>query len=483
MLPCSDTIFAAAALGTATFGDRRRATRLQTLVTALAAAPGASISEACGGDWGQTQAAYRVLGNEHLVVDDLIDSIAAATSERVQASPATSVLLVQDTTEIRPTSGRGAQDLGPLANPGTRGLFLHSTLAVTADGLPLGIAHQEVWTRDDDEPPSRPARYRTPIEGKESAKWLRGTQQALSRLAPHQHGIVVADREADIFELYHLCQAHDADLIVRAAQNRRIVEPAAKLADAATSAPIRGTATVAVGRARDRAPRTATVTIQSTTVTVRPPDLASYAAARRRWWAEHPDGERLVPADLAPLALGVVEVTEVDPPAGVTPLHWRLLTTLPVATLADCTRVLDGYARRWLAERFHYVLKSGCRLEHRQLESVGGWQRATVVSSVVAWQVLWLTELGRVQPGVSAALVVPTAVWQAVGALVSGNIPQTPPELATLVGQLGRLGGHLGRRSDGPPGVQTLWRGLRRLREVLGIWHLVNAPSGQPQCV
>jgi hypothetical protein len=483
MRPTPATIVAADALGEATFGDRRRADRTQALVTALAAMPGASVSEACG-TWGQSQGAYRLLRNNHVAVPELISSIGAATGERIRAArDVTTVLLLQDTTEITPTSARGAQDLGPLANPESQGLLLHSTVAVTASGLPLGIIEQEVWVRDDEDPPSRPARYRTPIEGKESAKWLRGTQTALSRLAAHQRGIVVADREAGIFALFHLCRTHDADLLVRAAQNRRIAEPAGKLASAAARAPVRGAVEVAVGRAREREPRTASVTIRSTTVMLLPPDLASYAAARRAWWAEHPDTARLVSADLTPVELQVVEVTEDAPPEGVTPLHWRLLTTLPVATLSDCQRVIDSYARRWLIERFHYVLKSGTRLEAHQLESAAGWQRLTVLSSLVAWQVLWLTELGRVQPGVSAATVVPPAVWQAVGAMVTGSVPATPPDLATLVAQIGQLGGHLGRRGDGPPGVKTLWRGLRRVRDVLGIWHLVASNTIQAQCV
>jgi hypothetical protein len=483
MRPSPATIFAADALGTATFGDRRRGERTRTLVTAMAAMPGASLSEACG-SWGQSQAAYRLLSNDHIAVPTLIASISNATGERLQAaSDITTVLLLQDTTEVSPTSARGAQSLGPLANPESRGLLLHSTVAVTEAGLPLGIAQQEVWIRDDEDPPSRPARYRTPIEGKESAKWLRSAQTALGQLALHQRGIIVADREADIFELFHLCRTHDADLLVRAAQNRRIAEPAGKLATAATTAPIQGHATVAVGRAREREPRQALVTIRATSVTLRPPDLASYQAARRAWWDAQPDTARLVPAVLTPLPVNVVEVTEDAPTAGVTPLHWRILTTLPVATLADCQRVIDGYARRWLIERFHYVLKSGTRLEAHQLESAAGWQRLTVLSSLVAWQVVWLTELGRVQPGVSAALVVPTPVWQAIGAMVTGTIPSAPPDLATLVVHIGQLGGHLGRRGDGPPGVKTLWRGLRRVHDVLGIWHLVASDTAPDQCV
>jgi hypothetical protein len=476
------SVVASATMGEATFGDRRRRDRLHRLVGALAAAPGASLSEACGGDWGQTQAAYRLLDNAQVSVDALSASISAATRARLATEATQTVLLVADTTAIVPTSARGSQALGPLTTPGSQGLLLHTTAALTPQGVPLGLAHQAIRVRDADAPPSRAERYRTPVEGKESVKWLTGILGALEQLAAHQRGILVADREADIFELYHVCQAHDADLIVRAAQNRCLADSAGKLADAATAAPVRGQARVAVGRARERQPRQTTVTIRSTTVTLAPPQLASYAAARRRWWDDHPDVARLVPADLAPLPLGVVEVTEDAPPAGVTPLHWRLLTSLPVDTLAACQPVIDGYAKRWLVERFHYVLKSGCRLEQLQLEAADRWRRATLLYSVVAWQLLWLSEIGRQQPGVSAASVVPTALWQAVGALVTGQVPDTAPDLATLVAQIGRLGGHLGRTGDGPPGVKTLWRGLRRVQIALDLWHLIPA-DGTPRSV
>jgi hypothetical protein len=481
-MPQPSAVVASATIGEATFGDRRRRDRLHRLVGALAAAPGASLSEACGGDWGQTQAAYRLLDNAQVSVAELSASISAATRSRLATDPATTVLLVADTTAIVPTSARGAQDLGPLTTPGSQGLLLHTTAAVTPEGVPLGLAHLAIRVRDAAAPLSRSERYRTPVEGKESGKWLAGIRGALEQLAAHQRGILVADREADIFELYHLCQTHHADLVVRAAQNRCLAAPAGKLADAALAAPVRGLARVAVGRARERAPRQTTVTIRSTTVTLAPPQLASYAAARRRWWADHPAVARLVPADLAPLSLGVVEVTEDTPPAGVTPLHWRLLTTLPIDTLAACQTVIDGYAKRWLVERFHYVLKSGCRLEQLQLEAADRWRRATLLLSVVAWQLLWLSEIGRQQPGVSAATVVPSAVWQAVGALVTGQVPHTPPDLATLVAQLGRLGGHLGRAGDGPPGVKTLWRGLRRVQVALDLWHLLP-PADTPRFV
>lgn len=130
--------------------------------------------------------------------------------------------LLPDTTEVTPTSARGAQDLGPLANPESRGLLRHSPVAVTEQGLPLGIAAQAVWAREDEAPPSRPARSRTPIEGKESATWLRSTQTAPDRLGAHPRGLVVADREADIFALDHRCQHHDAASRPRRCSHRRL---------------------------------------------------------------------------------------------------------------------------------------------------------------------------------------------------------------------------------------------------------------------
>jgi hypothetical protein len=466
--------WAADALGETTLGDPRRRARVLSLVRALTAQPGASVSQAYHGAWAPTVAAYRLLANPHLDPAEVLASVGAATGRRAAAQSL--LLLVQDTTEMRPTSPQRCQGLGPLANPEAQGWWLHTMLAITPDGLPLGLLGQQIWTRDAGAPPSRPERYRTPIEGKESARWLQSVLTAQRHLDPAQQTIVVADREADIFELYTLLTLHGHDFVLRAAQDRRIAEPPGRLRAAGRAAPVLGQRHVHVQRADGRPARTAVVVVRATPVTLLPTDDHSYAAARRRWWAAHPAVAPVLDRPLTPLTVGVVEVEEIDPPDAVTPLHWRLLTSLPLTTVAEIDWVVHCYTLRWLSERFHYVLKQGCAVERLQLEQPDRWKRALVVYSLVAWHVLWLTYLGRVAPELSAEVVVGRAAWQAVGARLTGQVPRESPTLGGFLGQVGKLGGHLGRTRDGPPGLKSLWRGLDRMSELVALW-LVIAPD------
>ena len=473
--------WASEAVGDSDLGDQRRRTRLLRTLTTLGQHPGQPVPRASA-DWAEAHAMYRLWQNDQVQVAELVASIGRATGARAAAEA--TVLLVQDTTDIAPTAPRRCADLGPLGDGRGRGLKLHTTLVVTPGGIPLGLGHQQLWTRDEDVG-TRHQRYQTPVEGKESAKWLHGLQQTAHHLPPAPRYITVADREADIYELHALHQQLGGDFVVRSAQDRGLVEPAGTLAEAATAAPVRGHVEVAVPRADGKPERQATVTVRSRPVTLTPPQYASHAKARRDWWADHPEVLALLETPLEPLRLTCVEVTEDAPPDGVTPLHWRLLTTLPAASLEEAERVIDLYRQRWVVERFHYVLKSGCRIEEVQLEQADRLERAVVTYSLVAWRLLWLTLHARGTPDVSCETVVPRHHWQAAYATVhrTRQLPQTPPTLAEFVGVVGRLGGHLGRTRDGPPGVKTLWRGLTELARLVEMWEVLHGqnPNDEPE--
>lgn len=463
------------ALGTPDFRDQRLTARLVRLVQALFAQPTAGVSQACG-DWAATQAAYRFWQNPAVEVGEFSRSVGQATAARCQGEPR--VILVQDTTEIRPTAPSRCADLGPLANPETRGLWLHTTLAVTPAGVPLGLLRQEVWTRDPATRGQANQRAQTPLEGKESARWVRGLRAAQQQMGAVPH-LTVADREADIFELYALAAQQGGDFVLRAAQNRTIGEELAHLADAAAAAPVLGQQAVAVPRRDGQPGRTAQVTLRATTVTLQPPSYQSYAAARRRWWAAHPDVAELLTRPLVPLTLQVVEVREAAPPSDTKPLHWRLLTSLPAGTLAEAQQVTACYRLRWVVERFHFVLKSGCRVEHLQLATAARLERAVLTYSLVAWGLLRLTLLARASPQAPCTVLVPDPVWQALWVWTQRTtvLPATPPDLATFLAAVGRLGGHLGRTRDGPPGPQTLWRGWTRLLDLTALWLIEQGDS------
>ena len=464
------------ALGETDLGDQRRRARLLQMLTDLGAQPASGVSQACG-ETSASVGTYRFWQNPEVDPGTMLASSGRATAQRCAAAGVDPVLLVQDTTDIVPGARHRCQGLGPVNSGGDLGIKLHTTLAVSEDGLPVGVLDQRAWTRDPDDRGRKVRRYQTPVEGKESRKWLDGLQAASARLQPEQASITVADREADVFELYALHQAQGGDFVIRAAQNRRLVGSAATVATAAAQLPQRGQLTVRVPRGDGRPERSATVTLRSGQVTLQPPGYQSYAKARRQWWQDHPDVLPLVEYPLEPLTVGLVEVHEEVAPDAHQPLHWRLLTTLPVATLAEAARCIQIYRQRWMVERFHYVLKQGCRVEQLQLASVDRMERALATYSLVAWQVLWITLLSRQVPEVSCEQVVSRSTWQALHAHQhrTRTMPATPPDLVTFVGMLGRLGGHLGRTRDGPPGVRTLWRGWQQLTPMVVLWEALTA--------
>ena len=173
--------------------------------------------------------------------------------------------------------------------------------------------------------------------------------------------------------------------------------------------------------------------------------------------------------ELPYLRLTAILAEEEHPPAGQEPVRWWLLTTLPITTLDDAMQAVAWYALRWLVERYHYVLKSGCRIEQLQLETAERLQRAVATYAVVAWRLLWLTYEARRHPEASCEAVLPREQWQVLHQVVhkTHRIPTSPPSLREAVRQMARLGGFLARKGDGEPGVKTIWRGLRRLDDLV----------------
>lgn len=177
-----------------------------------------------------------------------------------------------------------------------------------------------------------------------------------------------------------------------------------------------------------------------------------------------------------PVAANVILVTEIDPPPEVKPIRWLLLTTLPVPHLAAALTCLRYYTLRWLIERYHYTLKSGCQVEQLQLESAERIQRAFATYSLVAWRLLWLTYLARVEPELSCDVFLTPDEWQALAChhLGSRTPPRQPPSLGQAVLWIAQLGGFLARRHDGVPGVKTIWRGFSRLADLVSLWRLLR---------
>ena len=440
------------------FGDRRLERRLDQLTEQLSAIPASNLPQALT-NWASLKGGYRFVNNENVTHERIIEHERQATAQRIGADSGEIVLAVQDTTAFNFANRASLEGLGVLDDNRTPGFFAHSTLAVSEQGIPLGLLNQQVWSRPQNLKRVPNAHQSLPITEKESFKWLASLQH-LPTLA--KQVVTVGDREADIYELFQDSRNHDIDFVVRAARNRRL-EEAPLLRDQLDQISVADSYTLTVQRQRNQAERQARVELRYTTVTLRPP--------KNR--LKHSE---VIP--LEPLAVQVVEVREIDPPAEDSdPVHWILLTSLPVTQLDDAYRIVRFYTFRWLVERFHYVLKSGgCHFECSQLRTLEALHRLLGVCSRVAWRLLWLTYQARQTPDAPCTVALSEAEWQALTAFVnkSQTPAHAPPSLHQAVHAIAKLGGFIGRKADGDPGVKTLWRGWQRLQDIVATWLLFH---------
>jgi hypothetical protein len=443
--------------GGARLGDTRRQARLLELGAAFFARPQANIPQACGST-AAAKAAYRFFDNDRVTMDALLEPHHQATIERMRHEPV--VLVAQDTTSLCYTTRPGMKGLGPISNKvdGPQGIEVHSAQAFTPAGLPLGILDIEAWARDPAEFGKAKDRHDKPIEDKESQKWLTALEPIAAAAARCRNSRVVtlADREADIYE--YLLDAHQRGLetVVRARhKERRLDGEVLKLFPHMLARPNAGTIELTVPRHGKEPARRANLSIRFDTVTLQPPHAKPH---------------------LPPLRLVVVLSHEEAPPPNVKePLEWLLLSTAPlwpaqgqaVASLADAVERTQWYACRWGIEVFHRILKSGCQIEDRQLGTAERLEACLAIDAVVAWRIHHLTYLGRVTPDLPCDTVFDEDLWKGVIVFRTRKPPPPiPPSLREMIRMIAALGGFLGRKSDGEPGSQTLWRGLQRADDI-----------------
>jgi hypothetical protein len=442
-------------VATARLGDARLTKRLARIVADKLANPTASIPQASGA-WAATKAAYRFFASPQVSADAIRAAHAHATLQRARHHA--TLLLLQDTTELDYTSHPNTTGLGHLDNALCWGLKVHSGLAATTDGVPLGLLHQQVWTRDT---PQRKGTSRArPQAERESQRWLTTLAEVQALVEPTTRLVVVADREADIYPLFAASRDERTELLVRASSNRLLVG-GQKLEQVAGEVAWQGTREVLIPANGSRVERTARVSIGWTSVQLLPPqDYPKAASAPRP-------------------AVQLVVVEEREAPEGVKPLRWLLWTTLSVERWEDAVRVVEYYRLRWLIERYHYVLKSGCGLEKLQLETGAGLERALATFGIVAFRLLFMTYEARVKPDAPCTVVFAEHEWQALYCAVhrTTQLPAEAPTLREAVRLVARLGGFLARKGDGEPGVKTIWRGLIRLEDIVTGWLLAHGAS------
>ncbi len=441
--------------GTAALGDQRLVRRLVQLARDFGARPQANIPQACG-TRAKIKAAYRLLEHHGVTMEEILQPHYAATARRVAEQPV--VLAIQDTTFLNYSTHPLTAGLGPIGTESQArllGLVLHDTMAFNLEKTPLGLVDVQCWARDPEATGKGKRRRELPLEQKESAKWLRSFAAAerLQRQAPGTVVVSVGDREADIYELFKLAAASAAgpQLLVRASHERVLQQEHKSLWHHLREQPLAGHSEVQVPRRGNRPARTAMLEIRFAAVELRPP--------RSR-------------PSLGPVRLWAVEAHESTPPQGVEPIHWTLLTTLEVGKLEQAVEKLNWYALRWQIEVYHRTLKSGCRIEERQLGTAERLENCLAIDLVVAWRITQLARLGREMPDVPCSIFFEEAEWKALVSFVKQSYepPTQPPTMAEAMRLVAGLGGFLGRKGDGHPGTKTLWLGLQRLDDITLAW-------------
>jgi len=453
-----DQSWAEREFATADLGDRRRTARLVQLATLLAQQPHASFAQALP-DEAACHAAYRFFANSAFDAQDIIASHLYTTYRR--CTQVALVLAVQDTTELNYSDHPATSGLGPLRTEQQQGLLLHTTIAFTSEGLPLGLLGQQQIVRE--ELGQRDTHHQRPIEQKESYKWLIGLHSinyAAAR-APDTTFIAVADREADVYDLFVAPRAANVYWLIRASEPRRLLT-SKNLFAAVRDLPVVGQTRVLVQGKAGKPDRVAHLQVKCGQVTLLAP--ATYKGKGPRQ-----------------LEVTVVVSVEHDPPPGESALLWVLLTNWPLDGAGAALEVLDWYTKRWGIELWHKTLKSGCRVEQRQLRDGAALQRMASLYSILAWRIQYGVMLARAAPELSCEVWLSQAEWQALCCTIqhSKQPPAQAPCLGEAVVWVAKLGGYLGRNSDGPPGAKTLWQGLQRLVDLTIMYNIMRS---LPRC-
>ena len=384
------------------------------------------------------------------------------------------VLIAQDTTELDYTK-HPARDAKCLNLEQRFGFYEHVQLAITPEGLPLGVVGTESFDREPESLGHARAnaaeRRALPIEDKESGRWLRSYQSAcrLQALCPDTQVVSLADREGDIYDLYVEHRDHvgpRAEFVIRAQQARStlVPDPAAgtkaycKVLEEVRQSPLLKTITIELPATAKRAARNASLEVRALMLTVKPPH------ARNR---------------LKPVTINVVLVEEVGGPGDGTEVSWQLITSLPIDTVEQVLLVVTYYKQRWLVENYFKILKSGCQVEKLQLKTTARLKNSLALYEIIAWRIMYLTYLNRTSPDTPVDQVFAPHEWKSVWYVVKKTPPPlTPPTLGDFLRLLTRLGGYNNRAKERQPGPRPFWLGMRRLYDLALAWQIFGPETG-----
>ena len=436
------------------FRDERLKKRFRLLLEQFWGSMGQTIPFACQ-DWASTKAAYRFFANDHVCEQDILSGHFQATNERFAGSRGP-ILILQDTTTFsyqrdQPERIGFIGKSGNLSKPLTQcGILMHSSLAVTTEGVPLGLAAIKFWTRSKFKGCNALKKTinptRVPIEEKESYRWLENLRQSTALFGDPQRCIHIGDRESDIYELF--CTAADVGthFLVRTCVDRLAGDGGHTIAQEMDEVRLKGLHRVQTSDEKGNA-IDAILEIRYRRIKVLPP-----IGKQSRYPA---------------LSLTVIHASERDNPSNRKRIEWKLITDLSVTSRREAIEKLDWYAMRWKIETFHKILKSGCKAEESRLRTADRLANLVSVFCIIGWRIFWLTMLNRSCPDAKPELALTDAEMAMLDRIIKNTKrSQSAPPLSRYLEKSAQLGGYLARSSDPAPGNTVMWRGMRRLADM-----------------
>jgi hypothetical protein len=449
------------------FADERLKKRLRKLLAQLGSAMGQSIPLVCQ-DWANAKAAYRFFSNDRVSEADILAGHFQSTHDRMAASDGP-VLVLHDTTEftyqrekseaigITKSINSGRDKAGRLRSHTVCGILMHSSLAVTTEGLPLGLAAVKFWTRKKFKGTAALKRKinptRIPIEKKESIRWLENLKQATELLGDPRRCVHIGDRESDIYELFCAAQEVETHFLVRTCVDRLAGDGDHTIADEMDEVAVKGLHRIEVRDSNGDSDE-AVLEIRYRKIRVLPP-----IGKQKRYPA---------------LTLTVIHAEERGTPKNRQKIDWKLITDLPVHSREDAIEKLEWYALRWKIEVFHKILKSGCRAEESKLRTAQRLTNLVSVFCILSWRVFWMTMLNRSDPDAPPTLGLTETEIELLDYLVKDKNSPQRRTLSHYLTKIAKLGGYLARANDPPPGNTVMWRGLSRLTDI-GLGAMIGA--------
>jgi hypothetical protein len=433
-------------------GDVRRDQRFVTIIDNIVRQPACSIPQQNNG-WYETKAAYEFFKNEE-VTPEVLQKIIASYGV-AQIGEGSQILVMHDMTNIS-FNGSGVEGLGYLDHAKGNGIMCYNSIAVSTDGLPLALLYQHTWTRPWENVGKAKNKKKTPFEDKESYEWYKGITNVNNSLGKSIHKIHIADRQADVYELFFSAYEEQTDLLIRAYCNRKLAN-GNHLWDHVSQLEPSAQITLEINDPGGKKKKNIEASIRYQEVEILRPSTSN----------NQYESIKLMAIEVMEQGLIANEEERV---------LWRLLTTVKVESTSDVLKCVKWYTQRWLIERFHFTLKSGTKIEALQLKQAKSLQKAISVYSLAGFKIMQLVYLSRVHPDINREVILTNEQWVVLYMLIhkSHEIPNEPPSLKEVVAWIGRLGGHLGRKSDGPPGLKAVWQGYKRLCDATELFEITR---------